>query len=106
MSFLLNLTEETLNIITGIFGGAVCALHFASVLTEKNIAKISQYVNIFLHIFLFGALMLSGASIEKGVAVFMASAFLYVLISFVKHEYGKRRGAKEQNPKEEESRDL
>ena len=91
MQFLLNLPESTLIIIMSILGGVICALHTASALGKRLLAKISQYVNIFLHICLFCLLLLSGVGIDVGVAVFMASAFIYVLISFIKHEYEKRR---------------
>ena len=83
----------------GITGGAICALHFVSVLTKETSAKIAQYVNIILHIVLFCLLLLCEIKIDVAVAVFMASAFLYVLISFIKYEAEKRkstaRGGKE-----------
>ena len=99
MELLLNLTNEALYTVIGITGGAICALHFVSVLTKGISAKIAQYVNIFLHIILFCVLLLSDAKIDVAVTVFMASVFLYVLISFIKYEAEKRkrtaRGGKE-----------
>ena len=95
MEFLLNLTKETLYVIMGITGGAICALHFVSVLAKKTIAKISQYVNIFLHIALFCVLLLSNTAIEVSVAVFMTSAFIYVLVYYLhcKHTEYKKASA-------------
>ena len=94
MQFLLNLPESTLIIIMSILGGVICALHIASALGKKLLAKISQYVNIFLHICLFCLLLLSGTGIDIGVAVFMASAFVYVLTSFIRYEYERRKTSK------------
>ena len=85
MEFLLNLSNEVLYTVIGITGGAVCALHFVSVLTDGFISKCGQYVNIFLHIILFCTLLLAECRIEIAVAAFFASAFLYVLICYVKH---------------------
>ena len=78
----------------GITGGAICALHFVSSLSKKKIAKIAQYVNIFLHILLFCELMLGEIEIDVSVAVFMASVFVYVLSGFLKYETDKRRETK------------
>lgn len=102
MDFLLNLTKEALYVVIGITGGAICALHFVSALTNEKIAKISQYVNIFLHIILFCELLLSEMKIEESVLVFMASVFLYVLVSYIKAVVDKKRLSKE-NGKESKS---
>lgn len=91
MEFLLDLTKDSLIIISGILGGVICALHFITTLAKGNIAKISQYVNIILHIILFGVLLISQIAIEVGVAVFMSSVFIYTLLSFIKQEWDKRR---------------
>lgn len=90
MEFLLNLAEEAPLLLPGITGGAICALHFVSVLTKEKIAKILQYVNIVLHIFMFFVLMLSKIAIDVCVAVFMFSAFLYTLITFIKYKQSEK----------------
>ena len=84
-------------------GGAICALHFVSVLARETIAKISQYVNIFLHIALFCVLLLSSITIEISFAIFMTSAFIYVLIYYIRYEMSMR---KSRNPHGKESKNL
>ena len=92
---LLNLSKETLSIIIGITGGAVCALHIGCALVGGTLARLGQYLNIFLHVILFALLMLSGAAIDVALLFFMASVAIYTLTAYAKHEIEKRREKKD-----------
>lgn len=105
MLTLLNLSKETVILILAALAALICALHFTAVLARNNIAKIAQYVNIALHTVLFSALLLFRADIDVGVAVFMASAFVYTLIAYVKH-LSDNRLAKKSNVKEAKNLDI
>ena len=97
MEFLLNIRAETLYILLGVVMGAICALHIISVLCKEKTSKMLQYVNIFLHIMLFGVLLISNISIELAVAFYMVSIYVYVTANHI--AYSRKR-------REEKSDDL
>ena len=92
MEFLLNLSKETLNVIIGITGGAICTLHIGCALVGGTLARVGQYLNVFLHVLLFSLLMLSGAAIDVALLFFMASVALYTSAHYVKYQIEKGRG--------------
>ena len=80
MEYLLNIPKETLYILLGIVMGAICALHVIGAFCSGILSKILQFVNIFLHIILFFALLLAECNLAISVALFMVSLYLYVSI--------------------------
>ncbi len=60
----------------------ILILHVASVFTKQLISKIAVYVNLALHIALFGLLMYIGAEISELSVLFMGSFLVYVSLSF------------------------
>ena len=92
---LLNLSKESLNLIIGITGGVVSALHIGCALVGGTPARLGQYLNIFLHVILFALRMLSGTKIDVALLFFMASIAIYTLTAYVKYEIEKRREKKD-----------
>ena len=106
MDLLLNLTKEVLYVTAAITGGAIRALHLTCVLAKEKLAKLLQYVNISLHILLFGILMLAEVKIDLTVAFFSCSVFLYVLISYLKYEIRKKARNATSRVKEAKNSDV
>ena len=94
MELILNIPTETLYILLGVMLGAICALHIISALCKEKASKMLQYVNVFLHILLFGILLLSEIKIDLAVAFYMISLYVYVAVRYAVYRGGKRGGKK------------
>ena len=68
----------------------VCLLHIAAFWLDKY-GKIISFVNIALHIFLFFLLLKVGAPIDEALLIYMISALVYALASFVKYRVGRSK---------------
>lgn len=91
MDILLKISAESYSVIAFVMVGAACALHLISRVLTGEASKIIGYVNVFLHILLFGVIVLSEMAIDLAMLLYMVSLFVYTLTCFVKYEReGKR----------------
>ena len=83
-----------------LFLAVLVVLHFVSLITKGKIAKISNYVNIFLHIVLFIPMLMNKFSIEEAVLVYMISFFIYTLFALIIYRASVGANAKVQAARE------
>ena len=60
----------------------ILILHAVSVFAKPIISKISVYVNLSLHLALFGLLLYIGAEISELAVLFMGSLLVYVVLIY------------------------
>ena len=74
-----------------LFLALLILLHFVSLVARGKMAKILNFVNIFLHIALFIPLLDNKFSIEEAVLVYMISLFAYTLFAVLLYRRAVKR---------------
>ncbi len=78
-----------------IAAAVVILFHALAVFLNGNISKITNYVNIVLHIGMFFGLMMLKAKLETLAISFMFSLFIYLLFSYMRYFFSSKRKREE-----------